>query len=305
MEMYLSKDKILLPILFIMSMFSWSQQAPQFSNYKLNGFSLNPGYAGSKLGTEVISAYRSQWTAFDGGPNTIFVGGHCLLPNQSNGLGFVLSNDYLGGVSNLSLQVAGSYKFRLPSFSVNLGLSGGFSHLNVDLSSTQTVASDDPVFVAVDGVQRRTLPLIGLGVFVYNNSTYFGLSVPNTIQENTVWGLNQQRHYYSFFGKVFSLVDLLEIKPSVLIKYTKHAPLQVDGSFSIIYSKKLLIGVSHRTAASFNFFGQYFYDEKWTFGYAYDFFNKGLSGLTGNTHEVTISVHLSRAQEVIYSPRYF
>ena len=50
-----------------------AQQIPQYSQWFLHQFAINPAHAGIKSCVDIHTLYRSQWYDFQGAPNTGFL----------------------------------------------------------------------------------------------------------------------------------------------------------------------------------------------------------------------------------------
>ena len=61
-------------VLFLLLVFhSNGQQIPQYSQWFLHQFAINPAHAGIKSCVDIHTLYRSQWQDFEGAPNTGFL----------------------------------------------------------------------------------------------------------------------------------------------------------------------------------------------------------------------------------------
>jgi len=54
----------------------FSQQDPLYSQYMLNPLVINPAYAGLNNNLNIMAGYRTQWTGFDGHPQTVNATAH-------------------------------------------------------------------------------------------------------------------------------------------------------------------------------------------------------------------------------------
>ncbi len=77
---------------------------------------------------------------------------------------------------------------------------------------------------------------------------YFGLSVPNFLQEtkyndNDVAVFQERMNFYAIGGYVFDLSESIKFKPAFLTKVVTGAPLQVDVSGNFLFFDKLMLGV--------------------------------------------------------------
>ena len=306
MVMYLLKDNILIYCLILVSSSrSFAQQYTQFSNYLINSVTINSAYAGSKPGVELMATYRQQWNSIEGSPRTYSVSGHGLIQGSNVGLGGVVIKDKIGLTDNLYVTLSGSYAIKMDNITVNFGLNAGVQSHSTDFDQVVTIQQNDDAFSG--NSKNQFSPIIGSGIYLYNDNLYIGLSSPDLIQntsdEQTFY--RKKRHYYFSIGKVFKLSESVKIKPSLLTKITKSAPLQFDFSGTIILHNTLGVGMSYRTRAGFVAFAQVFIHQKWTIAYAFDQMTNNLSSIQGGSHEITLLHRLHNKQKTIYSPRYF
>lgn len=306
MVMSFSKGKIfLLGYGLLFSFTLKAQQYTQFSNYLINSVTLNPAYCGSKSGTELMATYRRQWRNIEGSPSTFSASGHGQIGTGKIGLGGILLKDEIGLSKNLYVSTSTSYGVKLKKLNLNFGITGGIQSHCSDYGEIKTVDLNDVVFS--ENIINEYYPIIGAGIYLFDNSFYFGLSSPDLVESNKGQrGLYQKkRHYYLSAGKIFNVSKILKLKPSVLAKFTSSTKTQFDLSGTSIISDKIGLGLSYRTQTGIVLFTQIFVNAKWTVKYAYDNMTNGLSGIVGSTHEITLIHNLHKSEKTIYSPRYF
>jgi len=306
MAMSFLKDKIISILCFILiPIWSMAQQHTQFSNYLLNSVIINPGYAGSKSGTELMASYRRQWSNIEGSPTTFSASGHGLLANKKIGVAGVLLKDQIGVSDNLFLSVGASYRLKFNQYSLQFGLNGGFEAHKTNYGQISTIEDNDEAFLGSSSYFYK--PIVGTGLYLFDERFYFGLSSPNLLQlsDGTGNSFHKKRHYYISSGKVFTLSQKVKVRPSFLAKFTSAAPVQFDLSGAVIWNELISGGLSYRTHAGVIWFIHVFINPKWTVAYAYDQMTNNLSSIDGGTHEITVIHNLRKNQKTIYSPRYF
>lgn len=299
--MWYYKDKLVFLVILFFANVSFAQQFTQFSNYLMSAIGVNSAYTGSKEGVELIASYRNQWSVVEGAPKTYLLAGHSSLKTQKIGIGAVLLNDHIGVSSSTSVSVSSTYKMDLGNFKLNFGLNAGFLNQKENFTNLKTVQQNDDVF---DGQKSSAFsPSIGMGLYLYSNKFYAGISTPDMIENNTIF--QKKRHYYLLTGKVFDVNSTLKIKPSILAKMTESAPVQLDISATVILKDLVGLGASYRTHAGQVFFAQLFLNQNWTFGYSYDHMSNGLNTIENGSHEISVLYCFARKNVTIYSPRYF
>lgn len=285
----------------------WSQQDPQASMYFFNPLQFNPGYAGSRGSFNVTGVTRAQWLGWDGAPNTQFLAFHGPVLRQNVGLGGNIAYDRIGSRTSFNAMANFAYHMRLneDNLRLSLGLSGGFQQFGYDFGGLTVT---DPTDANYLNSYRQTKVNFGFGAYLYDKNFYAGVSLPRLIKRSmdTIGGnAFLQRHLFVTGGYVYNLNSVIDLKPSVLLKYTANGPLIADLNFSVHLYNKFWIGALYRTTdcAGINFAYQI---KDWcSAGYSFDFPLNGKMLNQWGTHEVMISFDLKGKNNAIQSPRYF
>ena len=119
----------LIVLLLLVSIKSYGQQQPQFTQYMYNTIAVNPAYAGSRNALAINFLSRNQWTGIQDGPETQTLSIHSPLRNDKVGLGLSFLKDELGYESFTSAYADFSYTIKV-SKKVNLafGLKAGATY---------------------------------------------------------------------------------------------------------------------------------------------------------------------------------
>ena len=280
----------------------YAQQFTQFSNYLMNSVAINPAYTGSKGVTELMGSYRRQWSEIEGSPSTYNLLLHTKLEQNQLGIGGSILKDKIGVSETIITSAMASYSIDLDRFKLSFGLSAGMYAFSANLNQVKTITEDDPAFVGE--ASTKYLPQIGTGFFIHDETSYLGFSAPDIIESNNNY-INKERHYYLSLGKVFELSEAVQLKPSMLVKFTESTNPQFDLSATFIVKKIVGFGASHRIKTGNILFVQLFPSQKWSMAYAYDSMSNGLKNSDGNTHEITLIYKFIRTQKTIITPRYF
>lgn len=296
-------------ILLFTSLNSNAQQEPTYTQYMFNTQTINPAYAGTweALGFMVLA--REQWTGIDGAPSTQTLSFQNLHKNNRTGYGVNIINDKFGKEKRFSVYGDYSHLIHLNTgLKLRMGLKAGFSTYSNNLSDYDVIINDDPYFQGE--VDHQFMPNFGIGLFLYQNNFYAGLSVPKLVNnefENNYNNYSSQaelRHFYLMGGYVFNLSEKLKFKPTMLGKFVKGAPAQLDFSANFLISEKVWLGAMYRSGDAFGFLGQWIINNKLRLGYSVDFSTSELKSYQNGTHEVMISYEISKLkEEIIY--RYF
>lgn len=291
-----------------------AQQETMISQYMFNGLYLNPAYAGSHDYTEATGLYRQQWAGMAGAPVSQIVSADGKIKNTKMGWGGILTNDKIGVTYKTDLY--GNYAYHLPlgKGKLSLGLRAGVSYYCALVTQLTVWDNNDQVFT--NNVKSKYLPNAGGGLYYYTTKFFAGLSAPNMLNydPNTFATLgnvmkdapNYVRHAYLYTGYVIEASENLHFKPSVLVKYVKNAPAQVDLNLNVLINRKFWVGGSYRTGDAIVGIVEYQHNGNWRIGYAYDFALTKLQKYNSGSHEVMFSYMFVKPEALkIKSPRFF
>ena len=275
-----------------------AQQLPQYSNYMINDYVLNPAVGGSNPFFEGKSNNRYQWIGITDAPRTYILSVNGPTKNLKMGLGGILFTDIVGPTRRTGLYFSYAYHLKISEkVKLSLGLSGGLLQFTVD--GSKITLRDPADLVISNGVQSVLLPDFGAGVYVYSTDKrwYAGASVPQILQnkirffDNSTTDLSTlATHYYVTGGYKFDIGDDFKIEPSTCIKYVKPAPLQFDIGLRGIYQEKLWIGGAFRYLDAISAMVGYTMQENITFAYSYDFTMTNIKKYSTGTHELMIGI---------------
>lgn len=301
-------------ILFLV--FTWcgfAQQLPQFTQYMYNTIAINPAYAGSRESLSVVALHRSQWSGFEGGPQTLTASIHSPMRNDRVGLGLSFINDQLG-FENFSY-VYGDFSYTVPTgerSQLAFGLKAGVTQFALDQSFlSDPSVSGDPFF---RDLSNRISPNLGAGVYWHSYRWYVGLSAPRLFNNNynksgalsnDDFVASERVSYYFTGGLVFDLGQNVKLKPSVLIKATNGAETAYDAAMNFLFYDKLWLGATYRWDDAIGAIADFQVSKNLRIGYAYDFGVSELRPYTDGSHEIFLLVDLSLKNPKFKSPRYF
>lgn len=291
------------------------QQQAMFSQYMFNPIAINPAYAGSQNALTASVLSRSQWTSLDGAPSTQTVSIHGPVKYSRASFGAQLLHDQIT-VSNY-YGMYGFYSYYIPvseNVRLSFGIRAGVSNYQADMADLSIYYPEmdytaDPVFM--NNTYGGWLPNVGAGLFLYSKRSYFGLSMPEMINneiETSVESLNgrQRAHYFVHGGHVFDLSPSLKLKPNFLVKGVQGAPVQVDLNANLLIRDVLWVGASYRWDESFAALLEIDFTKQWRIGYSYDIPNQNNLGPFHNgSHEFLLSYRFVRNKNIDITPRYF
>lgn len=316
--------------------FASAQQEAMYSQYMFNTMAINPAYAGSRDVLSLTALGRYQWIGVPGAPTTYSFTMDMPIKNEKMGIGLAAFSDGLGLAQNTGLSLAYSYKVRLgQKTTLSMGVAPSLTNITWNLSDASQNLTDanDQVFGGSSDI-NRLVPNVGAGIFISNDRSYLGISVPQIIQTDltSFEGADSnrdrtsqiKRHYYTMMGFVIGNGNV-KLKPSTMIRYTPGAPLGIDGNVNVWFKDKISLGVSGRKSQAI-LSGVDFMDAvvgmielqltpQLRFGYAYDYNMNRLNNpnktgvanrLAGTpTHEGLLRYEFGYGKNKIITPRYF
>ncbi|MFK7806667.1 MAG: type IX secretion system membrane protein PorP/SprF [Saprospiraceae bacterium] len=285
----------LIIILTVISLSSWGQQLPLYSNYNFNMFGINPAVAGSQSCVDLRIGHRKQWLGFEGEPTTSFVGAHGAFGKKRysfHGAGLYLENDVAGPLERNSVSAAYAYHIKVNRKNMlSMGLSLGLTNIQLDENQLNVEDFLDPLLA---GSQAETLfPQIGIGLWYQNQDRFIGLSVKNVNEP----GLTEigddsalRRHIFLTAGKSIAVDKKLFFKPSVNLRSVSGSPIAADVNLLFDYNDLFEFGASFRGGHGISGMVKVGLLRYLTLGYAYDMTLNKLRLGARNTHEVMLGI---------------
>ncbi len=301
------KNRLILFLGVFISLNYFAQQDEQSSLYMFNSLQFNPAYAGSRGALNASLIHRSQWVGLEGAPTTQFLSLHTPFARNSMGTGLHISHDSKGATSRTSAFADLAYSIPFGprrKHRINIGMSAGLDAMNISFKNL-VGENGDPFKVDASQMNFNA----GAGIYYYSKNTYLGLSMPRML--NTEWTMGTtaslvKRHFFLAAGWVKPLNSVTDLKLSTLIKIVQNAPITVDLNANVFFYKSFWIGGMYRYNESAGANIAYQFQEKWMFGYAYDFVFNGLRNIgLGGTHEIMLTYDMNGRRTVYASPRYF
>lgn len=285
-----------------------AQQTPQYTQYIYNTMSINPAYAGSFQGIDIVGSYRDQWQGIDGAPVTQYLGIHGPLRNEKVGIGLNLVNDKLGPAKQFYADGNVSYTIQTSAMTkLAFGAKLGIRLFSVDFSQGRFQNPNDNLNSNVDNNASFTF---GAGTYLYSDNWYLGLSVPDFLpnefyNDDTESIKDEEVQLFLIGGYVFNLSNEVKFKPAFLAKYISTTPIVVDVSANFLIYERFTLGASYRFEDAFSgLFGIEVFDGFFA-GYSYDSSVTELSNYNSGTHEIVLRYTAPPKIEVIGSPRFF
>lgn len=303
--------KYILISLILTSVFSEvkSQQDALYSQYMFNPFMINPAYAGSRDATSGVLLFREQWMGIDGAPSTQTFSIHSPFQKQKMAVGLNISNDKIGPTRNSGAFLTYAYHLKMPKGKLSLALRGGVYNSRLD-QSLLTYQDQTDHFIGTTMVNAIS-PSFDFGAYYYTRKFYAGFSATHLTQNKFLYeGLPEgsnfelRRHYMLATGYAWEISENLVLKPSALVKFVDHAPVNVDINASMLFKKVFWLGLSYRSAGSLVFITEYNIAQTIRIGYSYDLVTSKLKKFSGATHELFVGFDVNFRKVQSVSPRF-
>lgn len=306
------KNNFSLIILLFLSAACFGQQDAQYTQYMYNTLSVNPAYAGSNDFLSIVGLHRSQWVGLDGAPSTQTLSLNSPITEQIGG-GLSIVNDKIGPASETYIDLDFSYSIKMnKKIDLAFGLKAGLNILDVNFEKLNGGDEDDYAFE--NNIDNRTMPNVGVGLYLYSDNFYLGLSAPDLLETDHYNELEsngesflakEQIHAYLIGGYVWDLNHALKFKPAFLLKGVSGSPLQVDISANFMYQEKFILGTAYRWDAAMSLLAGFQVTDQIMLGYSYDFDTTELRTYNSGSHELILRFEFLNRYNVDLSPRFF
>jgi len=296
--------KNLLAVILLFAFFKANaQQLPQYSQYMINDYVINPAVAGKNSYYEALSSNRYQWAGITDAPRTYILSLDGPLKSKNVGLGGYVFTDITGPTRRTGFYGSYAYHIKLnEKLRLSMGLSGGLLQFAVDGSQiTLHDAATDPAFSKA--LQSTLIPDFGFGTYLYStdHKFYLGISAPQLLQNKLKFfdvatsSLSKlTTHGYITGGYRFDINDDYTIEPATIIQLSDASPIQVDIGARTIYKKMVWLGVSYRTQDAVSAMLGYCYQNYLMISYSYDFVTSDIGKYSTGTHEIVLGIKFNK-----------
>ena len=295
--------KILLFAIFVLAIIVkpkevTAQQDPMYTQYMDNLLVINAGFAGSKENGNVLLVARNQWVSFPDAPVTRSFSYNTPIQGKNVGLGFSVMYDKIGPQKHTGIYFDYSYFLKVSeNYKLGMGLKGGLSFYRASLTDLITI-DPDPIYT--QDIYKNFLPNIGVGLYLFSDNTYFGLSTPKLIQNTitrddyeTDYVNKEEVHVYLIAGRNFNLNPDFQLKTNAMLRYVKDTQISAQITAMFGMKEKFWVGGMARFGDSFGIIMQFQATEKMLIGYSYDLTTSQLNAFSNGTHEIMFSYDLN------------
>ncbi len=227
-----------------------AQQLPHYTQYMFNDFVINPAVAGVHNFYQIRTNHRFQWIGLADPPMTNSIAIYGPHDKLDMGYGGYVYSDVTGPTSRAG--ITGSYAYNIAvagDMRLSMGLSFGLMQYRID--GTQLNPSDvsDPAILNM--VSTSYMPDAGLGLYLYEEDFYVGLSVAQLLNNSVKIfdnknGLNRLKSHINLIGAYrFHLDEDWLLEPSLMVKGTAPKELGFDLTARVEWKKMLWGAVSY------------------------------------------------------------
>lgn len=263
--------------LFLFNVHVQAQSLPMYSQYMANMVNINPAVVCQHADPNFTFLWREQWVGLQGSPSTKSFTFEQSANEGKMGLGVQLFEDkYVNYIKRSGVNLF--YSIKVPvseNGSLRMGLKAGLYNDTKNLANAVSFQSGD---MAIANNLNNIVPLAGAGAFYEDKKFYLGVSVPDLItfsntqsyrSDQSLYQVNDV-HFFVQSGYHFTVNDGLVIKPSMLLKSVKGAPMEIDINTNVWLENKIGFGMSYRTSEAVLAMVETKFLTSLRMGYAYD-----------------------------------
>jgi len=295
-----------------------AQQVPTYSQYVMNGFLINPSFAGNDGYTSLNLTAREQWVGIQGAPSTYAVSFQTRILKNSYiqkstnvrkklvkptrggrvGLGGYIFNDRNGIISRTGFEAA--YAYHIPmrnSNQLSFGLAATGYQFAVDLDGAVITDLDDEFLNNYDRVVF--IPDFNFGASFTNRNFYVGFAATQLFRGSLMLGNSSNNpntelgHFYLSGGVRIPLTANEDwvIEPSALMKSSDmfFKAFQADLTARVYFKQDYWAGISYRTQDAMVLLLGMTYD-RYYFAYAFDYALSDIRQYSFGSHELSFAV---------------
>ena len=288
-----------LVIIAVITLSASAQQLPQYSQYAMNSYVLNPALSGANDYFEVKSNNRYQWQGITDAPRTYIMSVNGPYKTLKFGYGGYVFTDVTGPTRRVGFSLSYAYHTKITEkIKLGLGLSAGMLQFAVD--GSKIVTHDQGDLVLSNGYQSVLVPDFGFGFILRGDKWYVGASVPQLYPAKLKFfdytsdtKSKLASHVFVNAGYKYSINDNFLLEPMLMVKYVAPVPVQFDIGARVMYKEMVWLGVNYRTRDAVSAMVGYTFKNNISFAYAYDITLTNLKNYTTGTHEIMLGLRFN------------
>lgn len=297
-----------------------AQQDVQYTQFMFNKIAFNPAYAGSHEAPCFSGIYRTQWVKFEGAPVSQNFTFHTPLFGKRVGFGINIHHDNIGPTNTWNYSMMYAYRVKIGGGDLSFGVQGQIRDYMVDWAGVSAIHSGDALYGIRE--ESKLIPNFGFGIYFENDHFFAGASLPRLLNNDLTFEYDgsiqnsdyakEARHFYGMAGLMLKVTETVKLKPAILVKYARNAPLDIDLHAGMILYDKLNLGATYRIGGfqgnageSIDFVLQLAITERIKAGIAYDFTLSDIRSYQSGTYELMLEYCLTSKQKGTTNPRFF
>lgn len=313
------KSLLSLIVLSFLSGASLAQQVPMYSQYIMNGFLINPSFAGRDGYTTITLTTREQWVGLDQAPATYAASFQTRLLKNSYiskatsvrkklvrptkggnvGLGGYVFSDHNGIMRRTGFQLIYAYHIpmkQIGGYPSDLALGLAFTGYQFAINTEHLIFDpDDPFLNSYD--RSVFIPDFNFGASFTTAKYYAGFAMTNLLRgslmfaDTTAINRNELGHFFLTGGYKIELTSDWTLEPSAFLKSSDmfSRSFQADITARVYFRNDYWAGLSWRTNDALIVLAGFKYD-RFHFGYAVDIALTDIRRQSFGTHEITLAV---------------
>jgi type IX secretion system PorP/SprF family membrane protein len=284
-----------------------AQQIPQYSQYMLNNYVLNPANTGMNDYWEVKSNNRLNWIGITDAPRTFILSAHGPFRKYNMGMGVSIYSDVTGPTSRTGAHLSYAYHLKLTEkLRLGMGLSIGILQFRIDGTKVDLYQQGDPAFP--NAVMSAYTADATFGLNLQHKNFVVGFSAPQLIGNELEFdngqgdGSSALARHFLFMGAYTFRIKNFGIMPNLLLKYVHPVPLQFDAGVRFDYKEQFWLGAVYRHDDAVSFMGGFMYRDFLLVGYSYDMNTSNLRNYSDGSHEVMVGVRFRPWKKKMAAP---
>ena len=302
----MKKLQVIILLIFAGSPGVKAQYDPLYNQYVFNQMLINPAYAGAFDNASITFMSRLQWAGVEGAPFTNSLTAHSSIFDNKGGVGVYFLDDKFGVSHNTEAFATFSYKVDFGRSKLAMGLQGGVVQYKYNYNELNMEFVDDPSFTPTD--ENFTQPNFGVGLMLYSEYYYVGLSVPRILNIDVNDGVQEstryQKHFYISGGLVLPMSEVIKLKPSTLIRLVENQ-VSVDLNVSVLIKELIWAGIIIRNFNTFGVVTELQVSDRLRIGYSFELPSTKLITNQYGTHEIMLGFDFAMFNHQILKRRYF
>ncbi len=284
-----------------------AQQTSQFTNYIFNYYSINPAASGAQKCMNFKVGYRSQWTGFEGRPETSFANFYMPLKLRRRSaskakhiVGGYVDKEWIGPFGSTRLCLSYAYHMQLTrSLRASAGLFAGVKQFRVNATRMSVNDYGDPLLPSSGNV--LLIPDITPGIMLYQKNWFAGMSIRQMIPMTyEIVGTTESK-----LTSHFELVGYRRIEYSKkwswsvsgMLKWAASAAPALDFNVMVEHHKGVEFGLGYRNVDAIAALVKFRILRYYTIGYAFDYTTSALQHAGSNTHEIVLGINTCGARD--------